>query len=535
MTRTSNENESPEATFKRLKVGSDSYSQAGDHSPGPMNHTKSPLPSQCSLPDTSRIPDDVLDRAWKTDPYVSDPNSVGSVITQYFVQSSSATILRFLPEDGYKAWVATSANRKRPEDLMLLYSILAFGVELSGGPEVIANEYAQVAYSAQQKLNVNCLQLVQARTLLAAYYTSLGRLQDSSQLLSAAAASAASLQLYVEIERSADARLSVFPMGMTYAGYSESRRRTMWSLFMLERLGGMFPNRPVSINPEDLRIRLPSENKAFEKQLEQPMPYFDCHEAASSRAHDCTEASLVDSVHIWAECQATIYRVASRPSLSTHDESRLHALTQKAFTWYTSLPSRLSFSPSSLESAMYSGNAASVLALNVLYHHAMIKINRHHHSASAMAPQTQNNFVGRCRDHAWSIVDMARTFEHLRKGRHSACAVLPHVVSGAAVEAIDVLAAGGPMAHIGDMIDNVAAMRGVVSTMTKVWDGAREDNVAIAGRMEQLESLRSDGMRSSNVIGGCRVIRNERDGSSRWQVTEPIDTMLPRDMDVVYI
>jgi hypothetical protein len=81
---------------------------------------------------------------------VSDPQFVLSTVSSFFVHADG-TGLRFLPERLFKEFVQASAHRKSPEDLMLVYSVLALGVSLSGGSRLAAHEYAEVARYATDR------------------------------------------------------------------------------------------------------------------------------------------------------------------------------------------------------------------------------------------------------------------------------------------------------------------------------------------------------------------------------------------------
>ncbi|KJK84895.1 hypothetical protein H633G_11285 [Metarhizium anisopliae BRIP 53284] len=106
-------------------------------------------------------------RNGRTDPFVSNPQSISTVLWQFFGHIDNAIVIRFLPEDIFKSWVVSSAHRKSPDDMMLLYSILAIGMILSRGPKDTAFEYAQVAHYAQKSLTTASLHLAQSRILLA--------------------------------------------------------------------------------------------------------------------------------------------------------------------------------------------------------------------------------------------------------------------------------------------------------------------------------------------------------------------------------
>ncbi|KAJ6781107.1 hypothetical protein PWT90_00688 [Aphanocladium album] len=521
---------------KRLKLGAESYSPSRSNSlaaSDAMDHSKSPRPSYRRPSDTSRIPDDVLYRAWRTDVYMSDPRSIHDVVTQFFVHVDSTMLLKFLPESVWKVYLANSSDRKQPEDLMLLYSVLTVGVALSGGPKHIASEYAQVAHYAQKNLDFNCLQLVQSRILMAVYSISVDRIHDASELLSSAMAVAASLQLNVELEKSTEANMTHYPYGMTRNGYKESRRRTLWSLFMLERFNGIFPNRSPMINPEDLYIRLPTDNQSFEKQIERDEPVFDPYNlTASTRVGSRNVlANLVEMAHLWAECQVALYRIACRPASASAESTRIQTLAKKIRGWFTCLPDNLSFTTNNLEDSVYSGNAGAFLSLHLLYHHAMIKVNRYHSAASQLGSQLQSSYTHNCFGHATGILDLMHSFDILRR-RKSSVTMLPRITGMAAVEAVDTLTANGTMSGLLDQINNTREALAAIDSLSNMWEDVTATRMAIHKRLDELHYIREQGPRSTSIARGYRAV--ETGSGFRWQICEPIDALLPKEMDIVY-
>lgn len=521
---------------KRMKLGSKSYSPSRNTSLAvteAMNHTKSPYQAQQYVTDRDRVTENALRHAWSNDVSVSDPRSIASVITQFFAHVDSAMILKFLPEGLLKAHLGNMGQQKPPEDLMILHSILAVGVALSGGPKHIAHEYAQVANYAQRNLGFNCLQLVQSRILLAAYYISVDRIHDATELLSSAAAVSTSLQMNMELDRSIEGGMVTYPFGMTRDGYKESRRRTLWSLFMLERFNGVFPNRPAMINPQDLYIRLPTDNQSFENQVEREEPVFDPYSlTASTSTGSCNIlANLVEMTHFWADCQVALYRIASRPGAASAESTRIQSLAKRIRSWYSSLPETLSFSRKNLEDSVYTGSSGSFLSMHILYHHAMIKVNRHHSVASLLGSQLQSTYAHNCFGHATGILELIHTFESLRRGM-SSLNMLPHVTVTAAVEAVDALTASGSMASISDQINSVREALMAVENLSAIWEDVSNARMLIRKRMEELLYIREQGPRPTTPVKGYRVLDTGNGG--RWQICEPIDKLLPKEMDIVY-
>ncbi|ODA78394.1 hypothetical protein RJ55_05775 [Drechmeria coniospora] len=535
-----------EGYVKRLKVGPGAYIPNGEPVVGVlqpvMDHSKS-QPRHRPLPEIlPRIPDDVLARAWKTDPYGSDPESIGAVLTQFFGQIDNTIVMRFFPEKIFRAWAADSVREKSPEDLMVLYSVLAIGVALSGGPRHIAYEYAQVAYYAQKMIGTTSLQLVQSRILLAVYHISTYRLREASELISSAAAAAALLHLNHETERSSDERPSTYLFGTNNAGYCEARRRTMWSLFMLERLNTVLPDRPIMINADDIYVRLPADSESFEKQVEAAMPIFDPDESTASKlTENSSEITgyLVEMVHVWSTCQTAISRLARRSSASEGDAAKAQKIFRRAHDWHKSLPSRLTFGSSNLESAAFSGKVGAFMTMHLLYHHTMILMNRHHLQATLLPTEVRARHLQQCRDHAMSVLDMANCLDRILRVRPTILSTPPPAMSVAIVTAVDVLTASGTMSSINELTQSIRVAKNAVDGMTKVWEHSIAAKEALEGRLQLLIHIyHSQGSRPASPAEGYRVVISAEGTNDprhlRWKIPDPIEKSYPLTMDIVY-
>ncbi|KJZ80524.1 hypothetical protein HIM_00374 [Hirsutella minnesotensis 3608] len=536
----------PESGYnKRMKVGPESYVTNGEPSARigrAMSHSKSkPAPLRPPPEILPRIPDDVLSRACRTDPYGSDPESISAVLTQFFGQIDNTMIMRFFPEKAFRAW-ASSAREKSLEDLMVLYSVLTIGTALSGGPGHIAYEYAQVAQYAQRTVAFPCLQLVQSRILLAVYYIWASRHREANELICSAAATAASLQLNHEVSRSAIDESSTYPFGMNCIGYCEARRRTLWSLFMLERINMVLPERPIMINANDIFVRLPADAESFEKQVEAFMPMFDPDETVAPRlAEKPTEITghLIEMVHIWSNCQSVVSRLAVRSSPSEASNTRARSVVARAREWYGSLPPRLVFGGSNLESAAFSGKVASFLTMHLLYHHALIQLNRYHLSVSRLLPEARAGHLQECHHHALSILDITNCLDRVLRVRPTILSISPPAMSVPIVTAVDVLTASGPMASVNELIQSIRIGKNAVGSVARTWEYAQPARDAIDYRLQtMIQIYHRQGSRSSSPADGYRVVLSPDDPKElrhlRWQIPTPIEQSYPVDMDIVY-
>lgn len=539
--------QSPESGhYKRLKVGPDAYISGGEPSAPaiwPMDHGKSqPAPQRPALEILPRIPDEVLSRACRTDPYGSDPESISAVLTQFFGQIDNTMVMRFFPEMVFRLWAAGSTPEKSAEDLMVLYSVLAVGVALAGGPKHIAYEYAQVAYYAQKTSVFPCLQLVQSRILLAVYHISTSSLREANELITSAATAAASLQLNQELDKSADEEAPAYPLGMNGVGYREARRRTLWSLFMLERINMVLPDRPVLINADDIYVRLPADSESFEKQAEAHMPVFDPDETVASKlAERPLEITgyLVEMVHIWSSCQSVFARLAARSMPSGASNTKARNVATRAREWRSSLPPRLVFGGSNLESAAFSGKVGSFLTMHLLYHHALIQLNRFHVSVTRLPSEARTSYLQECRHHALSILDITNCLDRILRVRPTILSTSPPALSVPIIAAVDVLTACGPMASINELIQGIRVGKTAVDSTAKTWEHSQALRDAIDHRLQTLIQIyHSQGSRSASPADGFRVFMSADESNEqrhlRWQIPSPIERPYPVDMDVVY-
>ncbi|KAL7797517.1 hypothetical protein V8C37DRAFT_278261 [Trichoderma ceciliae] len=530
---------------KRLKVGPEAYLPHGEPPASfkaLMDYSKPRIAEQPPLLELSRIPDDVLGRAWRTDPFASNPHLITNALTRFFANVDSTMILQFLPEEVFKSWVVSSVDRKSPEDLMLLYSMLAVGSALCGDPKHIAFEYAQVAHYAQKMTEVQCLQLVQSRILLAVYYVSTCRPREAAELISSAAAGAACLQLSLELDHSRESTMTVYPLGLNRVGYAEARRRTLWSLFILERLSGLFPERPIMINAEDIYTRLPADLHSFEKLVETHTRSFDPYgptKLSEQPSDTIVTGYYIEMVHIWSDCQAAIYRMALRRASIEAETTKLQDLIRRAENWFASLPPRLTFGGANLESAAFTRSIGSFLSMHLLYHHTMIELNRHRHGASELPKDVQMGHLAECREHATGVIDMLNSLERILRVRPALLSIPPPAMAVAVTEAVDVLTASGPMTVLGELIDRVRIAKSAVDKMTGVWEASSKDRLAIDQRLQKLNRIRELGSRPPSPIQGYRLLPLSEETKEKelghWQIFDPIEQTFPKDMDVIYV
>ncbi|TPX09635.1 uncharacterized protein E0L32_009108 [Thyridium curvatum] len=527
-----------------------------------QHHYQQPPPR----PELPRLHEDVLARAWHTDPYVSDPQSVSTTVASFFVHMDSAA-LRFLPDRAFKSWLQTSAaahNRKSSEDTMLVYSILALGVALSAGnaeagagsatttageQSSIAYEYAQVARYAMDRAKLS-IQLVQARLVLSLYYSSTSYTGAADDMLSGAISAASSLQLNVEFEKSPDASMDSFPYGLNRHGYAECRRRTFWACFLLERLGGAFPVRPSIINTEDIFLRLPCDTSSFEEQAEAATPPFEPNFSAvqqrqGSGAPVGVMGYLVQIAAIWGDVMACAHRVANRAgTYSDFDFIKFHHLIiSRLEDWNSSLPARLVYSAAA-GAGLAAEDRGCFVAMHLAYHMTVIKLHRHVHARFLTSAASRAQYSRAACTHAHKLLDLWCS----NAGSNTTPA--PPFAAAALLEAADVCSAEGAMADLPQLLDSLVPAQAGADAVAGVWGGEagvfaaalreRADRLARALEQHLEPGFASAPGAGPGAVHGVRVYQ-EKDGGGRgvapgwrWQVLEPIEGRFPREMDCVY-
>jgi hypothetical protein len=469
-----------------------------------------------------------------------------------FFAHTDAAALRFLPEKAFTSWVQNNAHKKSPEDLMLVYSVLAIGLRLSGGARNIAHEYSQVARYAADHATLS-LQLVQTRILLALYYLSVSRPGDSNDMSSAAISAASCLQLNLPLEESRDATLAVFPYGLTKPAYSECRSRTFWSCFILERLNGLFPTRMAILNIEDIFVHLPMDVRRFEEGQTVPTPTFEPHFSSlgQSRTGVGIMGYFVELVAVWGEVMTSICRLSRRGTHYGFDFSKFyHNTMSRLDDWKSSLPPAFDFSPANL-GTIAGEDQGTFISMHLVYHLTMIKLHRH------VPPRFLT--TGTWLHHSWA------SQEHAHKVLDVVCAVAkdsgmgrssmpPPFTSSAIIEAIDVLSAEGGVRDLGRLVDGLALAHSVLEVLGSIWEDAKVHRMAFDHRLDKLVSLREratsigedyatgPGGFNSPPIQGVRVYMHHDDGHSerklptglRWQIPDALETRFPLEMDCVY-
>jgi hypothetical protein len=490
--------------------------------------------------DLPRIHEDILCRAWQTDPYVSDPQATSTLITSFF-NHIETTALRFLPAQVITIWIKNNAHTKSPEDLMLLYSLLAFGLHVSGGPKPLAHEYAEVAMFACER-SAPGMQLVQSRLVLSLYQLANGREFDSYVALSGAISTALCLQYNLELDQSDERGLTSFPYNMNQETYAESRRRTLFSCLILERMNGLSPSRPTLLKAQDIFLRLPHNEGVFNNNMEDvtETPMFDgTREIPLIGNAVGVMGCLVYIVEIWGRILTRIQRETLGSDPLEADPRILEKITERLKQYHDALPPRFRFTDQNMARASGDGTDGSLVTLHLVFLMAKIKFTRHGQSAIARSLQAEA-IVQKTQSLATDLMyatSMLR--DQLLARQDTGTPFLPATFAVyAAVEAIDIMTEGGSVSSIESKLRDITKARDLCEAISFTWESAKVHMRLLDDRAEKLLLIREKAADAApDPIPCCEIYRapNTTDATGlMYRVLEPLETRFPTRLDAIY-
>lgn len=499
---------------------------------------------------TSSAIDHNLPQEWQVNPFTAHPALATDLLSIFFKHIPDTTYCMF-PEGPFKLWVL-SPSEKSLDDLMLIYTILALGTVFSTSPEhkAFGVQYASISRYACDHRQFS-IQLVQSRSLLALYYFALNNTNDSWDFCGAAMRAASGMKLNIEMEKSEDANLKVFPYGLNRAGYAECRRRTFWSCYLMDRSNGFCSGHLSVINPEDVFLRLPCDTKSFEAQADVQNPYFDASTPPIQNVNWTigSMAYLINVSSIWGDVMASIYRTCQRPiSLSPsstftefHDKSlrRLHQ-------WKESLPPCYQFSAESLRRAAETGKLGTYMTMHTVYHTTAILLHRYIQKSTLTAAQVSHH-TSSAKLHAEDILSIMDTLSGCRsitspvsvnKIVSAATKFSSPLVGYAIVSAVDVLTARFKLATIPSRLASFTGAQSILAEIAVFWQSAKNQQALVLQRVGELADL-TTGKDAHGTIGALgfklydhAVGRENADGI--YEMREALEKAFSRDYDLFY-
>lgn len=446
---------------------------------------------------TSRRLSDEIVTQWATNPFDTEEELARGLMRLYFIHKGISGAHGILPEKPFMLWLTNRCFQKSPDDLMLIYTMLALASVFSSDPaqRERGKGFAAVSRYACDQRHYS-LQLVQSRLLLALYYYANNNVTDSWDFCGAAIRTATGMKLNLEIEETRVKQTGDLPYNLNQQGFAECRRRTFWTCFILDRFNGYCSGQLSIINPEDVFLRLPCDDKSFEEQAEVHNPYFDHKAQLQDRSSGIGEmAYLIMITSIWGDIMANIYRTSHRPSdteYGTQFTSFYSDATSRLESWHSSLPGFLSYSPDNLIKAASSGILNIFITLHTLYHGAQMRLNRNVCPDAVHSEQLEHH-IRTAHSHAEAVLLMADKLAPFLSQ--------PKSISGseevdvdfsapfigyAIIHAIDILTAKGYISSLPLLYSKMRGATAVVTYLAKYWHSAKNQKELLVARNADL-------------------------------------------------
>lgn len=502
------------------------------------------LPSNASLTEHSN-----LLRDWHTNPFAVQPALVTELVDIFFKHVPETAYCIF-PESAFKSW-ALSNSEKSLDDLMLIYTVLAIGTVFSMKTDrkPYGMQYSAISRYACDNRPFT-IQLVQSRLLLSLYYFANNAPEDSWDYCGAALRAASGLKLNLEMEKCEDAFHQTYPYGLTRAGYAESRRRTFWSCYVMDRFKGFCTGHLSIIHPEDVFLRLPCDSKSFEMQADVQNPFFDLSMTTIPNKNWTvgSMAYLINVSTIWGDVMANIYRASHSPHpIPAYTWQTFHdSANRRLLAWKDSLPSYYTFSPENLRRADNNGKLGTYITMHTVYHTTMMKLHRYI-QVSTLNSSKLAHHTSIARKHAEILLAIMETLaahpvsppasptnqHHARKWFSS-----PFAGFGI-VSAIDILSSKLKPGEVGERLATFSGAESILAELAHFWVASKNQHALIKQRMCDWREI----SKSITEAGGANtvafkfgqfgaLVRETSEGVLNMR--EPIEKTYPREFDCLY-
>lgn len=312
---------------------------------------------------------------WPNNPYDADPVLTKELVSVYFSNIAS-TAYSFLPETPFMEWL-TGSTPKSSDDILLIYAILTVATIWSSNPRAskIGTDLAKTARFASA--GAFGLQVVQARQHFALYFESIGSLERSWDFLGSAIRAAIGSNLHLELPAHSNLDVSTLPLGLNRGSYAETRRRTFWSCYIMDRLGSFRGSGRLSnISTENIFLRMPCDNASFKQQKELINPFFspDLDLTYNESGTFGIMAYLVLVCTIYHDIMTKVWRAEQGQKIA-NVESFYQEMEDRLEKFIKSLPPCIAHSVDNINKTTEFGLLGSFAAVHAVYRAAMVKLS----------------------------------------------------------------------------------------------------------------------------------------------------------------
>ncbi|KAL4952798.1 hypothetical protein BDW69DRAFT_200541 [Aspergillus filifer] len=467
---------------------------------------------------------DLLAADWRADPYLTDFESAIHFTEAYLTYVNDRLCYMF-PRRRFLLWLK-SCHTKSLDDHMLLYSMMTLGAIFSDRPDRMTamKRYSRIArYAIERSQNTLTLQLAQTRIILSFWYYAVGALVKSWDAAGAAVRTVCGLRYNVEmggviVEQSQPCEYGLHPQASI-----ECRRRTFWTVFLMDRLSCLYAPSTAFISSQTALLRLPCREDIYEAQEYTTVPFFQSF-LSQVPSHDSglsglsAMALLIDVTSIWGDVSDHVLRLSLIPAESYNQvfEEFYGNMVRRSDQWLSRLPDHLTFTAINLERSIQGRKIDSFISIHLLYHAALLKLNRYARS-QLLRPGKAKQYVYAARNHAAEILRTALalvryvsdynvsplTTEPSPKG-----ILLNPSIAYVILSAVDVLSAGGAIIDLPQCTNLIHAALDVVRELSHYWASTKTLASLIEARLDAMMAAQQ------KMTPGCDKVAFSFDGPS---------------------
>ena len=509
----------------------------------------------------SQTPNGNLSLDWIDDPFCIDHDSASNYMQLYFTHVNSATY-RMFPEAPFLDWVRKPDITKSPEELMVIYSMLAMGslfsTEEKQKRKTRGKKFCEIAVLANEKSHgLFSLQTAQARLLLSLYHFANGESSKAWDFCGSACRVVAALKLNFEeevLDLCADGKPEY---GLRGSDLAECYRRTYWSAFLMDvcflatrvthihtncsqRYNGYCAGYFGILSKEDSFVRLPSCERC--ETRESTAPYLDngvVDKALCQSGHPSLDimAYLVQVSTIWGEVLATVYRSPQRASTNYANEYEdfYAKISSRLRSWSASLPSEIVYSIDNIRLHTRSNDIRTFISIHAIFNISHIMLNRYVRHAYLSSDLIDRN-VAATIHHANNLILIMHEFLDVTRIRRTPSPTLSssqlapknHNITFSApfpgyaiLVAVDIVTAAGSFepASYDRMMRYMTNNIIILDEISTFWKSAEIQRFNVKRRLSDLTNSAIDHRR-----GNKRV----------WVMGNPLDKTFGVEQDVMY-
>ncbi|KAH0551135.1 hypothetical protein GP486_007525 [Trichoglossum hirsutum] len=430
---------------------------------------------------------------WEADPYETYPELVDHLMDLYF-QHINTSVYCMFPQKPFRKWLRS--EEKSPDDRMLIYTMLALATRFSTDPDrkaLAKSLQATAQYAIEHRHGKFSLQLVQSRLLFSLYCFASNNLNEAYEYCGAGIRAALAMKLNIDNGASDFPEDDTFEYGLNCHAIAECRRRTFWSVYLMDRFNGFSSGCAGLISNDDVFVRLPCHDKLFEAQGEASNPFLDTTTADNTDVAQSGQehvglgpmAFLVKISFIWGDTLAEIYRSANRPNEACAAAyEAFYSKTQRRLSrWLTDLPPDLVCTEENMSSSSKSGYLGAFLTMHSLHHATAMKLSRYARLHLLSRERVMEN-IQHLDKHAREQLQMVICFRHrLQLEEPLGIPFAAYATSCAC----DILSAKIPRDRYSDILELLSRGSSALESLQNHWHTCKKHSALMLRRIERLE------------------------------------------------